>query len=236
MVCYTLGRAAFNELLGPIEDVWRYETLRKVSASLYAALPASSCSKIFQAPSMYPSKPLPPRVPSPTQVPILSNLTEPQLLQLARCMSHRDFAGGQVVFRQGDPGDTFYVVEEGTFRCVWGVCAVLCWWESLVYRSGRCGTGAGPTFASTALHALPAPCSITNASGTELARCGKGQCFGELALLKNETRAAKVAAVGAGARVLACTRADFDQHLGTLAEIRNMWRFEALRKVGCASG
>jgi hypothetical protein len=30
VVCYTLGRAAFNELLGPIEDVWRYETLRRV--------------------------------------------------------------------------------------------------------------------------------------------------------------------------------------------------------------
>lgn len=30
VVCYALGRKAFNELLGPIEDVWRYETLRKV--------------------------------------------------------------------------------------------------------------------------------------------------------------------------------------------------------------
>jgi hypothetical protein len=31
VVCYSLGRAAFNELLGPIEDVWRYDTLRKAS-------------------------------------------------------------------------------------------------------------------------------------------------------------------------------------------------------------
>lgn len=37
------------------------------------------------------------------------------------------------------------------------------------------------------------------------------------------------------ARVLACTRADFDTHLGSLGEIRNMWRFEALRKVGRAA-
>jgi hypothetical protein len=29
-VCYSLGRKAFNELLGPIEDVWRFEALRKV--------------------------------------------------------------------------------------------------------------------------------------------------------------------------------------------------------------
>lgn len=34
------------------------------------------------------------------------------------------------------------------------------------------------------------------------------------------------------ARALACTRAAFDKHLGSLAGIRNMWRFEALRKVG----
>jgi hypothetical protein len=36
------------------------------------------------------------------------------------------------------------------------------------------------------------------------------------------------------AKVLVCTRADFDTHLGSLAEIRSMWRFEALRKVGRA--
>lgn len=30
VACYTLGRRAFHELLGPIESVWRYETLRKV--------------------------------------------------------------------------------------------------------------------------------------------------------------------------------------------------------------
>ena len=34
----------------------------------------------------------------------------------------------------------------------------------------------------------PLPCSVTNAEGKELAKCSKGQCFGELALLKNEAR------------------------------------------------
>lgn len=29
-MCYTLARKAFDELLGPIEDVWRFEALRKV--------------------------------------------------------------------------------------------------------------------------------------------------------------------------------------------------------------
>ncbi|KAL4451289.1 hypothetical protein ABPG77_009361 [Micractinium sp. CCAP 211/92] len=149
VACYTLGRRAFHELLGPIESVWRYETLRKV--------------------------------------PILCNLTEQQLFQLAGCMSTRDFSGGQRVFAKGDPGHTFYVVEEGVF-------------------------------------------GITDEFGRELARCGKGQCFGELALLKNEARAANVTAL-TQSRTLACTRAAFDKHLGSLAGIRNMWRFEALRKV-----
>lgn len=30
VVCYTLSRDAFNKLLGPIETLWRYETLKKV--------------------------------------------------------------------------------------------------------------------------------------------------------------------------------------------------------------
>lgn len=154
VVCYALTRKAFNDLLGPIEDVWRYESLRKV--------------------------------------PILSNLSESQLFALARCMRAVEYVPGQVVFREGDPGDTFFVVEDGQF-------------------------------------------AVTDATGTELARCGKGQCFGELALLRKEPRAATVTAVDLS-RVLACTREDFDAHLGSLAEIRNMWRFEALRKVPLLAG
>ena len=29
-MCYTLARKSFNSLLGPIQDVWRFEALRKV--------------------------------------------------------------------------------------------------------------------------------------------------------------------------------------------------------------
>ncbi len=50
-------------------------------------------------------------------MPILSNLSEQQLFQLAGCMSNREFAAGQDVFRKGEEGDTFYIVEEGFFRC-----------------------------------------------------------------------------------------------------------------------
>ena len=43
-MCYTLSRKAFNELLGPIEDMWRFEALRKVRRPLSRAVKhCSSC-------------------------------------------------------------------------------------------------------------------------------------------------------------------------------------------------
>ena len=72
LLCYTLERAAFNDLLGPIQDVWRFEALRRV--------------------------------------PILFNLREPQLFELARCMRDQKFAAGQLVFRKGDPGELLLLI------------------------------------------------------------------------------------------------------------------------------
>ncbi|EIE24738.1 putative cGMP-dependent protein kinase [Coccomyxa subellipsoidea C-169] len=148
-VCYSLGRKAFDELLGPIEDVWRFEALRKV--------------------------------------PVLFALSEQQLFELAHCMKNHAISAGQMVFRQGDPGDVFYVIEEGTF-------------------------------------------TIFDNSGKELARVSKGSCFGELALMHQDLRAANVKALTDGV-LLALHRDDFNGLLGSLTHIRHMWRFEALRKV-----
>lgn len=33
LVCYSLNRESFNNLLGPIETLWRYEVLKKVQLS-----------------------------------------------------------------------------------------------------------------------------------------------------------------------------------------------------------
>ena len=54
--------------------------------------------------------------------------------------------------KKGEPGDEFYIIEEGTF-------------------------------------------SIFDDKKTELARVGKGSCFGELALIKQDVRAANVVAL-----------------------------------------
>jgi CRP/FNR family transcriptional regulator len=50
------------------------------------------------------------------RVPIFSGLTPEQLAELASLAVPRRWAGGEVIFREGDPGDTCYVVQEGCVR------------------------------------------------------------------------------------------------------------------------
>ena len=55
-------------------------------------------------------------------VPLLANLSEQQLFHLARCMESAEVAADTRVFSQGDPGDAFYVVNEGAFLITGGWC------------------------------------------------------------------------------------------------------------------
>ncbi|KAF5835635.1 putative cGMP-dependent protein kinase [Dunaliella salina] len=50
-------------------------------------------------------------------VPLLSNLSERQLWKLAQAMVTQKCTKGQVVFQKGDPGDAFYIIQDGTFTC-----------------------------------------------------------------------------------------------------------------------
>ena len=149
VACFSLNADIFNETLGPIENLWRFETLRRV--------------------------------------PVLATLSEKQLNELAGCMEPLEYRAAETVFLEGELGRSFYVVEEGEFI-------------------------------------------ISNNSNKELAKCHKGHCFGELALLHDQPRAATVTA-SIDSRVLFCSKESFERHLGSLSEIRNLWRFETLRKV-----
>lgn len=51
------------------------------------------------------------------QVPILFNLSDNQLLDLASHLEPRTVAPSEVVIKEGDEGATFYIIEEGTFCC-----------------------------------------------------------------------------------------------------------------------
>lgn len=70
---------------------------------------------------------------------VFSSLSEPQLLQLAGAMRQVSVPAGGVVFRAGEPGDSFYIVEKGS--CV------------IVNSSGQIITtcGAGKCFGEMAL-------------------------------------------------------------------------------------
>lgn len=46
-------------------------------------------------------------------VPVLAVLTPTERLHLADALSVREYAAGDVVLRQNDPGDAFYIVESG---------------------------------------------------------------------------------------------------------------------------
>lgn len=50
------------------------------------------------------------------QVPVLCTLSNEQIWQLLKHMTEEKFNRGDIVFRKGDNGDTFYIVQDGTFR------------------------------------------------------------------------------------------------------------------------
>ena len=66
VACFVLKKAAFNKLLGPIEEVWKLEALRKV--------------------------------------PILFNLAEDKLQELAKRMATASVKAEDVIFKVGDQG------------------------------------------------------------------------------------------------------------------------------------
>ncbi|MFL5895965.1 MAG: Crp/Fnr family transcriptional regulator [Thermoleophilaceae bacterium] len=50
------------------------------------------------------------------RVPIFSSLSAPELAELAKVAVPRTYAAGQVVFREGDSGDTCFVVRSGAVK------------------------------------------------------------------------------------------------------------------------
>jgi len=51
------------------------------------------------------------------QVPLLESLTEMEIMTLADSLAEEKFEEGQAIFNQGEDGDFFYIVKEGTAVC-----------------------------------------------------------------------------------------------------------------------
>mmetsp|Transcript_10016 Transcript_10016/g.24187 ORF Transcript_10016/g.24187 Transcript_10016/m.24187 type:complete len:464 (-) Transcript_10016:203-1594(-) len=109
-------------------------------------------------------------------VPLFKPLESYDLMQLADCLQQQTLAEGETILKQGDSGDTFYLVEEG----------------DLVATKTREG-----------------------GSQEEVHHYKRGDYFGELALLKNEPRAATVSAK-TDSKICKIDRKSFKNILGQL--------------------
>merc|ERR1712196_377665 len=100
--------------------------------------------------------------------------------QLADSLRKESYADGAEVVVQGDPGDNFYIVEDGTAVCL------------------KADNPGDPQ--------------------KQVMELTSGQYFGELALLRDEPRAATVVAK-TSLKVLSIDRKTFNRLLGPLAKI-----------------
>jgi len=108
-------------------------------------------------------------------VTLLSSLDAYDRSQVSDALKPETFDKGTAVVKQDEPGDKFYIIEEG------------------------------------ALHA--------EKNGTKVMELKAGDYFGELALLKNQPRAASVIVVSDQAKVLSMSRNAFIKMLGPLQDL-----------------
>ncbi|CAJ1433240.1 unnamed protein product [Effrenium voratum] len=109
-------------------------------------------------------------------VPLFKPLESYDLMQLADCLQQQTLEAGQKILKQGEPGDTFYIVEEGQ---------------------------------------LTATKKRDDGKEEEVLEYQRGDFFGELALLRNEPRAASVEAK-TEAKICKIDRKSFKNILGQL--------------------
>ena len=125
------------------------------------------------------------------KAPALSALSPEQLSKVAAAMGRGGVKKGGVVFATGDPGDAFYVVDEGE-----AIVSVEAEMEVEVEEGGEGGKKKRKVKTTK-----------------EVARLGKGAVFGELALMTRAPRAATVTAA-TDLSLLRLSASDFEAMLG----------------------
>ncbi|XP_067253321.1 cAMP-dependent protein kinase type II-alpha regulatory subunit-like isoform X2 [Chanodichthys erythropterus] len=127
-------------------------------------------------------------------VPLLKSLQLSERMKIVDVLGMKSFRDGELIIRQGDSADCFYIVESGEVR--------------IMIKSR---TNAGQR----------------SNQEVEVARCTRGQYFGELALVTNKPRAASVYAAG-DTKCLVIDVQAFERLLGSCKQIlkRNISQYE----------
>jgi len=150
------------------------------AATIIAKTPAVVCiidrtqfKQILSAASMEQSKQY---IQYLDKVELLNPLNDNEKGALAKALIEMNFSKNEEIFKQGEKGEHFYILIEGSVNVV--------------------------------------------KDGTEVAKLEAPQCFGELALLKSEPRAATINVTSNGATTLVVDKASFDMLLGPLEELK----------------
>ncbi|KIP09224.1 hypothetical protein PHLGIDRAFT_87117 [Phlebiopsis gigantea 11061_1 CR5-6] len=111
---------------------------------------------------------------------LFKDLDDEQRMGVLNAMQEISVSQGEVVIRQGDVGEWYYVVESGMFHCYIRDEPLPPDWLS------------GKPFTSTETFVRP---GHHPEFGRKVAECGEGTSFGELALMYGHLRAASVVAI-----------------------------------------
>uniref|UniRef100_A0A671YPN0 cAMP-dependent protein kinase type II regulatory subunit n=1 Tax=Sparus aurata TaxID=8175 RepID=A0A671YPN0_SPAAU len=133
-------------------------------------------------------------------VPLLRSLEVSERMKIVDVLGARAFKDGDCIIIQGEEADCFYIVESGEVK--------------IMIKSKVSTTKAGQQ----------------DNTEVEVARCSRGQYFGELALVTNKPRAASVYAVGE-TKCLVIDIQAFERLLGPCMDImkRNISQYEDQR-------
>lgn len=127
------------------------------------------------------------------QVPMFQTMSDYEQLTIADSLTPEEYPDGAVIVKEGEVGDSFYIIEEGTALCT---------------QIPKSATDTGDASAEKL-----APVEVGNLKA--------GAYFGEIALLTSKPRQATVMASGGVLKVLKMRRKDFTRVLGPLVDIMN---------------
>ncbi|CAK1586171.1 unnamed protein product [Parnassius mnemosyne] len=137
-----------------------------------------------------------------SRVSILESLEKWERLTVADALEPVSFNDGEIIVRQGEPGNDFYIIVEGT----------------AVVLQQRGASGAGGVGGAGG----------AGSEAVEVGRLGPSDYFGEIALLLDRPRAATVRAAGP-LKCVKLDRARFERVLGLCADIlkRNIAQYNS---------